>query len=481
MITLRPYQSQAIEDLRASFRAGHHSPLLVMPTGAGKTICFSYLTERLVSAGKRVVILVHRDELISQVSDTLTKFDVRHGLIAAGTLYDRRLLAHDASVFTLARRLDRVAVPDYVICDEAHHCIAGSSWGKVISYWRSVNQALRLIGVSATPERLSGEGLGEVFDDMILGPTTGELIQIGALSQYRMLSPPGHSGDFDLVKKTAGELNKAGVNEVFRSKPSIVGDAIAHYKKYLNGAPSVAFCPSIEVAEITAANFRAQGFKAVSIDGKMDKQIRRGIVEDFGRGGINVMTSCQLIDEGFDCPSIVGVIDLSPTESLARALQRWGRGLRVFPGKTNAVIIDHVGNSGKIVNGNFVPKHGLPDDPREWSLLGRDRSKKTKASASACRQCEKCFAVSPAAASKCRECGAPFPVKARELNQVEGELSEVEVQRLRVEAKRAQAAAQTLEDLIAEGQRRGFKNPRGWAQHVWDGRMKKRAGAGASA
>ena len=94
-------------------------------------------------------------------------------------------------------------------------------------------------------------------------------------------------------------------------------------------------------------------------------------------------------------------------------------------------------------------------------------------------RCSSTSTVSPAAASSCRECGKAFPVKARELDQVEGELSEVEVTRLRVEAKRAQAAAQTLEDLIAEGQRRGFKNPAGWARHVWDGRMKKRAGARA--
>jgi superfamily II DNA or RNA helicase len=464
VITLREYQSQAIEDLRASFRAGHHSPLLVMPTGAGKTVCFSYLTQRLTAAGKRVVILVHREELIRQVSDTLTAFGVRHGLIAAGALYDRRLLAHAASVFALARRLDRVAVPDYVICDEAHHCIAGSSWGKVVAHWRQVNPALRLIGVSATPERLSGEGLGEVFDDMILGPTVRQLIDLGSLSEYRMYAPR-QAVDLTGIARRGGDYARGEVAAAM-DKPAIHGDAVAHYRRHCDGAPAVAFCVSVEHAEHVAESFRASGYRSASIDGSMPREIRRGILQDFSRGGLNVLTSCDLISEGFDVPGIVAAILLRPTQSLALYLQQVGRALRVAPGKSHAVILDHVGNSAR---------HGAPCQDREWSLIGRDAaSRKTKAGEAAVRQCESCFAVSPAAASSCRECGKAFPVRARELDQVEGELSEVEVAKLRIEAKRAQAAAQTLEDLIAEGQRRGFKNPAGWARHVWDGRMKKR-------
>lgn len=468
MISLRPYQEKCIAGLRAAFSAGHHSPLLVSPTGSGKTVMFSYLTSQINSRGKRAALLCHREELVDQISRTLSEFDVRHGHITAGALYDRRMASHVASVATLVRRLDRVAVPDYVICDEAHHCIGASMWGRVVNHWREQNPALRLIGVTATPERLSGEGLGEVFDEMVLGPTTRELIDIGALCEYRMFAPQ-QAIDLTGVRTTGGDYNKRDLAGAM-DKPRIVGNTVAEYSRLLNGAPSVAFCVSIEHAEHVAENFRASGYRAVSIDGKMDKTLRRQIVQDFGRGAINVLTSCALIDEGFDCPGITGVIDLSPTQSLARYLQRLGRGFRPFAGKDTAVFLDQANN---------VSRHGLPDDPREWSLLGRERGKKKSADdASACRQCEKCYAVSPAAASKCRECGQVFPIKARKIEEVAGTLSEVEITRMRRQAAREQAAAKTLEELIAVGMARGMKNPHGWARHVHEARMAKQQRAG---
>jgi len=466
MITLRPYQDQCIAGLRGAFAAGYHSPLLVSPTGSGKTVMFSYLTSRLIAAGKRVALLCHREELVDQISRTLSDFDVRHGLITAGSLYDRRLMAHVASVFTLARRMDRVAVPDYVICDEAHHCIGPSTWGKVVAEWRRANPAMRLIGVTATPERLSGEGLGEVFDEMVPGPTPRELIDIGALAEYRLFAP--HQAiDLSGVHMRGGDYAK---NELAGAldKPAIIGSAVGEYRAKMDGMPAVAFCVSIEHAQHTAEQFRAEGYRAMCLDGKMDKGLRRDVVCDFGRGEINVITSCDLISEGFDIPGIVGAILLRPTWSLALYLQQVGRALRPAPGKDAAVLLDHVGNSSR---------HGLPDDPREWSLLGREdrKAKKKPEDDVACRQCEKCYAVSPAAASKYRECGAPFPVKSRQIEEVAGSLSEVEVARMRRVAAREQAAARTLEDLIAVGTARGMKNPQGWARHVAAARAAKEA------
>lgn len=465
--TLRPYQSQWIDSLRNAFRQRFHSPLGVLPTGGGKTVCFSYLTHALIGNGKRVAILVHREELIEQVSETLTRFGVDHGRISSGQPYDIRQRAHVASVFTLARRLDRVAVPDYVICDEAHHCIAGSSWGKVIAHWRTVNPALRLIGVTATPERLSGEGLGEMFDTMTLGPTTRELIELGALSRYRLFAP-AEAVDLSGLKKTAGDFAR-GESAARMDKPKITGDAVAHYRKFCDGAPAVAFCVSIEHAEHVAAEFRAQGYRALSIDGRMDRASRGQIIGDFRRGAINVMTSCDLISEGFDVPGIVAAILLRPTASLALNLQQVGRALR--PGKPEAIILDHVGNS---------QTHGMPDDPREWSLLGREGARKSKAGEAACRQCGTCYAVSPAAASVCRDCGRPFPVVARKIEHVEGELSEVDVERMKREAARAQGAADSVEALIELGRLRGMKHPEGWARHVWEARERAKANRDAS-
>jgi DNA repair protein RadD len=464
MITLRPYQDQCIAGLRGAFAQGYHSPLLVSPTGSGKTVMFSYLTGKLLAAGKRVALLCHREELVDQISRTLRDFDVRHGLITAGSLYDRRLQAHVASVATLIRRLDRTAVPDYVICDEAHHCIGASTWGKIVAGWRKVNPALRLIGVTATPERLSGEGLGEVFDEMVLGPTTRELIDIGSLAEYRLFAPH-QAVDLSGVHMQAGDFNRKELGGAL-DKPAIIGSAVGEYSKLLNGAPAVAFCVSVEHAHHVAEQFRAAGFRSACIDGKMDKGLRRDLVRDFANGQVNVLTSCDIVSEGFDIPGIVGAILLRPTWSLALYLQQVGRALRTAPGKDSAVLLDHVGNSSR---------HGMVDDPRAWSLLGREerRGKKKDEDVVACRQCEKCYAVSPAAASKCRECGAPFPVKSRQIEEVAGTLSEVEVAKARREAARTQAAAQTLEDLIRLGTQRGMANPTGWARHVHAARVAK--------
>lgn len=466
MIELRPYQDQCIAGLRGAFSAGYHSPLLVSPTGSGKTVMFSYLTGRLLAAGKRVALLCHREELVDQISRTLADFDVRHGLITAGSLYDRRLPAHVASVFTLARRMDRTAVPDYVICDEAHHCIGASTWGRVVAAWREQNPALRLIGVTATPERLSGEGLGEVFDEMVLGPTTRELIDLGSLADYRLFAP--HQAlDLSGVHMRGGDFAR---NELAGAldKPQIIGSAVGEYRAKMDGAPAVAFCVSIEHAQHTAEQFRAQGYRAMCLDGKMDKALRREVVRDFGRGQISILTSCDIVSEGFDVPGIVGAILLRPTWSLALYLQQVGRALRTAPGKDAAVLLDHVGNSSR---------HGLPDDPRNWSLTGAARNKKKDQENVAVRQCETCYAMSPAAASKCRECGVPFPVKARQIEEVAGTLSEVQIAQMRRAAAREQAAAQTLEDLIRVGAARGMRNPQGWASHVFAARQAKRGRA----
>ncbi len=390
MITLRPYQDQCIAGLRGAFRDGFHSPLLVSPTGSGKTVMFSYLTSRLTDAHQRIVLLAHREELLDQISRTLSAFAVPHGIISAGSTYDRRHLAHVASVFTLARRLDRVEVPDYVIVDEAHHGVAGSTWGKVLAYWRQRNPRLRVIGVTATPERLSGEGLGETFDTMILGPTTRALIDLQALAPYRLFAPR-QAVDLSSIGKQGGDF-KRGEAAAAMDKPQIIGDAAGHYRKLCDGAPAVAFCVSVEHAEHTADQFRSLGYRAVSIDGKMDRGLRRNIIGDFGRGQINVLTSCDLISEGFDVPGIVAGILLRPTWSLSLYLQQVGRALRPKPGGESAIILDHVGNSAR---------HGMPDDERDWSLLGRDGQRKTKASEAACRQCEQCWIATSSARPRC--------------------------------------------------------------------------------
>lgn len=462
-VVLREDQQYDVGRLRQAFADGYWAPLLVRATGTGKTFIFSFICNGLAKNGKRCVAMCHREELVEQISESFGKFDIRHSFIAAGRLYDARHLVHVASVATLARRLDRVRVPDYVIVDEAHHAVAASMYGAIIAKWKAVNPALRVIGVTATPERLSGEGLGETFDEMIVGVQTAEGIERGILSPYRLFAP-AQQLDLSGVKSRMGDFVRGEVAARV-DKPSIIGSAVAEYRKRMDGAPAVAFCVSVEHAEHVAEQFRSQGYRAAKLDGAMDKSIRKALVADFAAGRINVLTSCDVLSEGFDVKGIIGAIMLRPTQSLALYLQQVGRALRTAPGKDCAVLLDHVGNSAR---------HGLPDDPREWSLLGRGARKGGKKAEDdvAIRQCPACFAISPAAAAKCRECGAPFPVKARTIEEVAGTLSEVEVVKARRQADRERAAARTLEDLIRLGQSRGYQNPAGWAAHIFRARAR---------
>lgn len=463
---LRSYQNDCIAAVRQAYADEYRAPLLVAPTGSGKTVMFSYMASRLQEAGKRLIILVHRAELMQQVCETLNEFGVDHGRIDAGSFFNRRKTVNVASVFTLARRLQRIDVPDYVVVDEAHHAIATSTWGKVLAVWRSVNPRLRVLGVTATPERLSGEGLGETFDMMLIGPSVGELIEQGALAPYRLFAP-AKTPDLSGVHSRMGDFVRSEL-EAAMDKPAIIGDAVMHYRKHCDGAPALAFCVSIEHAKHTAEQFAAQGYRAMSIDGKMDATLRATIIKDFRRGAINVLTSCELVSEGFDLPGIHAAILLRPTQSLAMYLQQVGRALRPASGKDAALILDHVGNSSR---------HGLPDDERQWSLAGRPEARKKNTNGPenpAIRQCDKCFACSPAAAVKCRECGAEFTISPRVVEQIDGELAEVIASQMRRVASKEQAMAETLESLVALGRQRGFKHPEGWAKHVFAARQRKR-------
>ena len=198
-----------------------------------------------------------------QVAATLRNFDVPHGVIAAGWYGDHRLPVQVASVFTLTRRLERYAAPDLVIVDEAHHATAGTTWGRLLAEW----PASYVIGVSATPVRLSGEGLGECFDEMVEGPTTADLIAAGRLSRYRLFAPQ-LIATADLHTR-AGEYRTDEL-EAVSDRPSVTGDAIGHYEKQGGRGRAVAFCVSVAHAHHVAESFRAAGHEAVAVDGGME-------------------------------------------------------------------------------------------------------------------------------------------------------------------------------------------------------------------
>lgn len=405
------------------------------------TVCFSYIASRARERGKRIGIFAHRSELLDQISNTLRDFRVPHGVIGPGSLPDRRHTVFVCSAQTYARRAPQMPEFDLGIVDEAHHATDGSTWGKCIE--RSPNA--KWIGVTATPQRLDGRGLGEMFDSMVIGPRPSELIEMGHLSKYRLFSPS--TVDLSGVRMLGGDFNKGQAGEAV-DKPAITGDIIEHYGKYLAGAPSAAFCVTVAHAHHVVEQFQAHGYKAAALDGKMDKFERQRIVRDFRNGALNIITSAELLSEGFDVPGMYGAILIRPTKSLSLYLQQVGRALRTAPGKDKATILDHVGNS-------HDDAHGLPCADRDWSLEGRSGAR-APSDASMSRECGKCYARVPLSRSSCPECGTVFPVRVRELEQVDGSLAEQDIEERRAAApkkeespeRRAQRQTRTREGLV---------------------------------
>ena len=453
-LSLRLYQLQAISDLRLAYRDGARAPLLVLPTGGGKTIVMAEILRTLATRGRSALVLVHRRELIRQTGAKLHLAGVEHGIIAAGHP-PAAAPVQVASVQTLVRRLAAVATPpDLIVLDEAHHATAGS-WARVLGHWPD---AIRL-GVTATPARLDGRGLSAVFDRLVLGPSVADLIDAGFLSPSRIYAPPQRA-DLSQLRKRAGEF-AAGDAAIAMDRPTVTGDAIEHYTRLAPGQPAIAFCCTVDHAEHVAASFRSAGYRATTLLGNTPTEQRDQLVADFAAGQVQVLVTVDVVSEGFDVPAASCAILLRPTASLGLYLQQVGRVLRPAAGKAAATILDHVGN---------VHRHGFPDDYRDWSLEdGARRSRGPGAAAPSVRTCPECFAAFKPA-PHCPFCGAQCaPIKSRAIRQLAGELQELRRQEMRA-ARIAQGSARTLSQLLVIAKERGYSP--GWAYKVHNARSR---------
>ncbi len=467
---LRLYQVDAVEQLRDAYRRGARAPLLVLPTGGGKTVVFSHIAAAAVAKGRSVLVLVHRRELLRQASEKLTSAGVAHGIIAPGhAATDHPVQV--ASVQTLARRLDqmRQAPPQLVIIDEAHHAVAGQ--------WRAILDAFpeaHILGVTATPIRSDGAGLGVraggVFDALVSGPSIADLIDQRHLVRPRIFAPaPGEAPDLSGIRTRGGDYEVAQLAEAM-SAPQVVGCAVEHYRRHAAGLPTVLFAASVHHAEAVAEAFRAAGIRAVAASGTTPPAERDAAIKGLATGAVEVLCSCDLISEGLDVPAIGAVMLLRPTQSLALYLQQVGRGLRPADGKSELIVLDHAGNS-------LV--HGLPQMPQRWSLEGDP----TRLSGKGRRNkpiCTVCASVLRRGAEACGDCGTPARPPKREMQQGHGVLSEVPpdvvawmlaVHTLPV--PELLNRARTVSDLIAIQRARGFKP--GWVWHKWRDILQRRS------
>ena len=436
MNQLRPYQNDVVEQLRTAWREGYKAPCIVLPCGGGKSCILADMARRTTYNGKRVLFLVHRRELVEQIIGTFCRWGV-----------DMRY-CDVMMVQTATRRRKKLPHPDLIMTDENHHSLA-------VSYRNIYEQfpdVLR-VGVTATPVRLNGDGLGDVNDKLIIGVSAKWLIDHQCLAPYDYYAP--NVADLTGLHTKMGEYVTADIEKAMIKK-AVFGDVISYYRKLADGKKAICYCASIKHSEAMAKTFCENGIPAAHIDGETPAVQRAQMIADFRSGKIRILCNVDLISEGFDVPDCECAILLRPTQSLTLYIQQSMRCMRYRTGK-RAVIIDHVGNYARF---------GLPDDDREWSLEKKERKKRTEAEEIRTKMCPECFlAFEPpnkvGVPIVCPHCGYAFPKQERkELEQEQADLQKIEGFRLNYDSPEN---CRTYLELLNYARRKGYKP--GWAYY----------------
>ncbi|MBQ2211964.1 MAG: DEAD/DEAH box helicase, partial [Ruminococcus sp.] len=305
---LRDYQERMISDIHSAYRHGYKRPCAVMPCGAGKSLTAAEISKRTTANGKRVLFLVHRQELCEQIFDTFTAYGVDMALCEVGM------------VQTISRNLRHLLPPSLIITDENHHCLA-ASYRKIYDFFPDTY----CIGFTATPIRLNGGGLGEVNDILITGPSVRELISRDCLSDFDYYAPP--VADLSGLRSRAGDYSTEDVEKIL-NKPKIYGDVVGYYKQLADGKQAVCYCAGITSSRNMAETFNENGISAAHIDGETPKAERAETIEKFRRGELKILCNVDLISEGFDVPDCTASILLRPTKSLTLYIQQSMRCMR---------------------------------------------------------------------------------------------------------------------------------------------------------
>lgn len=372
---LRPYQEALEAEIwQAWSRPDVRVVLAVLPTGGGKSAILSTVVRKFPSPA---VVMAHRREIIGQLSLALAREGVRHRIIGPPNLIKLCVSAHMeemgrswfdpnarvavASVQSISVKTVDAAWAVQVglwVGDEGHHYTAANEFGRAVKFFPNARGLL----MTATPCRADGQGLGShadgVADAMVHGPCGRDLIEAGFLSRYKLFAPPSTLHREDIPVTASGEFSPVKLREE-TGRSSVTGDVVAHYVKHASGKLGLTFADSIENAIVIAGKFRDAGVRAEVLTGKSPDEIRTSILHQFKQRQVLQLVSVQLVDEGFDAPSVECVSDAAATESFGRFAQRFGRGLRIMDGKSHMLYFDHVGN---------LIRHGNPTAPREWTL-----------------------------------------------------------------------------------------------------------------
>ena len=356
MTELRPYQFDVINQCRQKLAAGVSKICLVAPTGAGKTIIAAEIIRSAVAKGKRVLVLAHTREIIKQTSLKLNAAGIAHGIIMSTDTvrpYEPVQVASVQTYWSRVMRTKRMDPPhaDLIIVDECHH-VRARTWRKIIDSYPGVP----LIGLTATPCRSDGRGLGSSFNVLVECPQVAELIKLDFLVGTRTYAPAEidlrgirtQTGDY-VVSELAERVNTA----------SLVGDIITHWFKHAAGLKTIVFAVNVAHSRHIAAEYNKAGIKAEHLDGSTPKTERDAILSRLAGGDTQVVVNCKVLCEGYDLPDVACLVLARPTKQQGLYRQMVGRGLRPAEGKSHLVVLDHSG---------AIYLHGCVEDAIEWTL-----------------------------------------------------------------------------------------------------------------
>lgn len=489
MIKLRQdYQQPFVDQIYAAWDVAR-VVLGVLPTGGGKTVCFSYLAHEHSGA---VAAVVHRKEILGQISQSLARFAVRHRIVAPPAVIRRIRRRHlkefgksfvdasaQAGVVSVQTLTSKSAERDaglqgwvrqvsLAIFDEGHHYVKRGQWGRGVELF---NHAKVLL-VTATPERADKLGLGVDSDGfaeiMVEGPSTGWLVKQGYLSRFIYKAPASDLNVDNLPVTASGDFN---VKELRKRvvESHLVGDTVSHYQRFADGKRAIVFATDVATAGEIADAFKLAGVPAAALSGETEPGERDSAIDQFERGDLLVLVNVDLFDEGFDVPGVDAVILARPTESLGKFLQMVGRVLRpVYADgfdlstqagrlaamaagpKPAAVIIDPVRN--------WERGHGMPDWPRQWTLDAPAKRTRGTSDTIPQRVCLACTQPYEAFYKACPHCGAPVPAPAGRATpeQVEGDLVELDVEAMAALFERMRRADMPDDDYALDQARRGI-------------------------
>jgi superfamily II DNA or RNA helicase len=450
---LRPYQVDVISRIAAEVKACRRRILLVAATGAGKTVIGAVVVKTAVERGQRVLFFSHRREITQQTHRKLYDLGIDAGIVQAGFPARPGQLVQVASIQTLyARRGSRDLPPaDLVIVDEAHHARAESYQAVLARYPNAI-----LFGLTATPCRRDGRGLGNVFDVLVECPQVDELIRLGHLVPTIVFGPP-NAIDLSGVRTQAGDYVETQLAERMNTD-RLVGDVVTHWHRHAERRRTIVFAVDVAHSRHLRDELLRANVWAEHLDGATPADERDVILKRLASGETEVVVNCQVLTEGFDCPDIGCIVLARPTKSLGTFRQMAGRGLRPASGKGNLILLDHAG---------ATLQHGFLDDPITWTLdtdhKATNRSHDARGGAQTSRLCEcsKCGAIR-VAGERCRACGflpAPPP---RPVDYIDADLARLDRQRQPI-ADSTPDEVRWQRELAHIARERGYRP--GWASH----------------